>query len=143
MYLKSLLILTLVIGSLTESKRQFPVREVSFLVDRQSSYNGFTMVTKKVYNQQKRYSANGTGKCNLKIVYQNGGNTTHTYNMIQNIETLLDSTRPHVLFMCENRMDEKTCSRLTNRHGFAIEEMGPPESRPKERIWAAIKSTVP
>ena len=101
------------------------------------------MVTKKVYNQQKRYSANGTGKCNLKIVFQNGGNKTHTYDMIENIETMLDQTRPHVLFMCENRMDEKTFCRLTNRHGFSVEEMGPPESRPKERIWAAIKSTVP
>ena len=51
---------------------------------------------------------------------------------------MLDSIRPHVFYMCENRLDIKTRDRLENIHGFCVEELGP-----NERIWAAVKSTVP
>ena len=143
MYIKNLLILLVITWSLFGEKRQFPEPAKNFLVDRQGSKESITMVTRKEYKKQKRYSANGTGKDRIKIVFQNGGNKQHTFDMIESIESMMDSTRPHVLFMCENRMDQSTYSRLTNRHGFNVEEMGPVESRPKERIWAAIKSTVP
>ena len=95
-------------------------------------------VTKKDYEKEKRCSANGTGKEQLKILYQNGGNVDSTFGMIDIVEDMLDSIRPHVLFMAENRMDDKTKSRLQNQHNFCVEELGP-----NERIWAAIKNTVP
>ena len=137
MFIKNLLVLLVLTGALTDPKRYFP-EPADFSVDRQGRYQGTTMVTKKVYNEKKRCSANGTGKERLKILYQNGGNVTHTSNMLPAIETMLDSVRPHVVFMAENRMDTETRDRLTNQHGFCVEEIGP-----NERIWAAVKSTVP
>ena len=123
-------------GALVSAKRQFP-RQCELLVDRQSKAIP-AMVTKKVYEQQPRYSANGTGKDRLRVVYQNGGNYKHSFELITEIETLLNNTRPHVLYMAENRMDDRTKDRLENRHGFKVETLGE-----NERVWAAVKTTVP
>ena len=109
------------------------------LVDRPGSYLSVDeMVTRKAYNKDKRCGANGTGKDQLKILYQNGGNVVHTYGMIRPIEKMMNNVRPHVMYMAENRMDDDTRNRLTNIHNFTVEELGP-----GERIWAAVRNTVP
>ena len=89
--------------------------------------------TKQAKRDAKTYSANGTGRARLKVLYQNGGNVKHTHQMIEQIETMLDSVRPHCFFMAENRMDAFTRDRLTNQHGYSVEEIGE-----GERIWAAV-----
>ena len=144
MYGRDVLIsLVICAGLLVSGKRRFPSVPSDRLVDRQGKINGLHLmvtkrVTKKDYEKEKRCSANGTGKEQLKILYQNGGNVDSTFGMIDIVEDMLDSIRPHVLFMAENRMDDKTKSRLQNQHNFCVEELGP-----NERIWAAIKNTVP
>ena len=72
----NLLILSLLcIGVLIDTKEKFPKSDLCNLVDRPGSYLGnIAMVTKKVYNKEKRCGANGTGNAQLKIIYQNGGN---------------------------------------------------------------------
>ena len=58
--------------------------------------------------------------------------------MFGEIKTMLASVRPHCFFMAENRMDDFNRDRLTNQHGYAVEEI-----KEGERIWAAVKTTVP
>ncbi len=131
MFIRNLLILLVTCGACVTAKRYFPDLVCDFLVDR-LDINGTTMVVKKVYDAKTRCSANGTGKEKLKILYQNGGNVKKTYDMIDDIETMLDSVRPHVFFMCENRMDTKTRDRLQNRHGFCVEESTVPYTRRRD-----------
>ena len=95
-------------------------------------------VTKKAYEAEERMGANGSGKDRLKVLYQNGGAKEHTFEIIQNIESMLSQTRPYVFFMSECLLDTETKSRLENRHNFVTEMMGD-----KERIWAAVRNTVP
>ena len=76
------------------------------------------MVTKNEYEQKQRCGANGTGKDRLRICYQNGGNVKKTFEMISQIETMLNNMRPHVLYMSENLMDEKTRERCERRLEF-------------------------
>ena len=136
-YLRFILIVILCV--LCQSKRHHSEESDCVLVDKRGdNYSNMVTKTKQKYNDKKRCSAVGTGKSRLKILYQNGGNVIHTYSMIEEIETMLDNVRPHVLYMCENRMDDETRSRLTNQHGFSVEELGH-----GERIWAAVKGTVP
>ena len=99
---------------------------------------GTEKITKRKYEEKKRCGANGTGKDRLKVLYQNGGNKKNTFEYIEQIEKLLNNTRPHVFFMSECRLDEKTKEALEHTHGFSTEEMGP-----GERIWAAVRNTVP
>ena len=82
--------------------------------------------------------ANGTGKDRLKVLFQNGGNKEKTFEDIEEIEGMLSRTRPHVFFMSECLLDEDTKGRLENIHNFVTEEMAP-----GERIWAAVRNTVP
>ena len=95
-------------------------------------------VTKKAYEAEERMGANGSGKDRLKVLYQNGGAKENTNEIIGNIESMLSKTRPHVFFMSECMLDIQTKSRLENRHNFVTEMLGE-----KERIWAAIRNTVP
>ena len=135
----SRLILFVILGACFVSKRHNSVESDSDLVDKRGDIiSNMVTKTKKKYDEKKRCSAVGTGKSRLKILYQNGGNVKHTIQMIGPIEDMLNNVRPHVLFMSENRMDESTRSRLTNKHGFSVEEIGD-----GERIWAAVKGTVP
>ena len=133
-------VLVLIFWLVSGLKQQFPVEGDCDLVDKRGSYNSNLMVTKtkQAYRDKKRCGALGSGKSRLKIMYQNGGNVIHTFDMIENIEKMMNNVRPHVMFMCENRMDEKTRVRLTNQHGFCVEEIAE-----GERIWAAIRGTVP
>ena len=94
--------------------------------------------TRRQYEEKRRYGANGTGKDRLKVLFQNGGNKKNTFEYIGIVENLLNRVRPHVFFMCENLLDEKTKDRLENVHGYVTEELGK-----GERIWAAIRTTVP
>ncbi len=125
-------------------KLGFPSEGLDNLVDLcdytigNSMVNNNTRLTKKRYDEEKRYGANGTGKDRLKVCYQNRGNKLHTFDMIDDIETMLNNVRPHVLIMSENRLDQLTKDRLENQHNFVTEELGP-----GERIWAAIRSKVP
>ena len=132
------LLISLVIctWALVLAKQQFPRSE--FRKSWTNTATGDKMVTKKEYNQKERCGANGTGKDRLRVLYQNGGNLIHTFGIISQIETMLNNVRPHVFYMSENMMDEKTKERLQNRHGFTVETMGE-----KERIWAAVRTTVP
>ena len=95
-------------------------------------------LTKKDYEAQERMGANGTGKDRLKVLFQNGGNKEKTFDYIEDIESMLSQTRPHVFFMSECLLDDDTKSRLENIHHFVTEEMAP-----GERIWAAVRNTVP
>ena len=95
-------------------------------------------ITKKAYEAKERMGANGSGKDRLKVLYQNGGAKEKTIEIIQHIETMLSKTRPHVFFMSECLLDEETKSRLENRHNFVTESLGD-----RERIWAAVRNTVP
>ena len=120
------------------AKRHYSEESDSVLVDKRGDIYSNIMVTKtkQQYRDEKRCGAAGTGKSRLKILYQNGGNVKYSYSMIEDIETMLNNTRPHVMYMCENRMDPETRDRLTNVHGFSVEELGE-----NERIWAAVKGT--
>ena len=122
------------------SRQQFPVEESGDLVDKRWLTAHDTMVTqRKTDLKAKRYSAGGTGKQKLKILYQNGGNYDNTFdNLMRDIELMLNQNQPHVFYMAENRMDERTKSRLENRHGFCVETLGA-----RERVWAAVQSKVP
>ena len=136
-----LYIATLVLLWITsESKRSFPAGQGLNLVDEKGENYSNTMVTKTKLEKRKvkKCSAEGTGRARLKVLYQNGGNITHTHKMLEQIEGMLDSVRPHCFFMAENRMDAQTRDRLTNQHGFAVEEI-----QEGERIWAVVKTTVP
>ena len=109
------------------------------MVDKQGDNYSDTMVTKtkQARRNNTKCSAEGTGRARLKVLYQNGGNIIHTHEILEQIEGMLDSVRPHCFFMAENRMDTPTRDRLTNQHGFTVEEIGE-----GERIWA-VKTTVP
>mgnify|MGYP001248349392 FL=1 len=135
------LYIVLLVNSLAtvDPRQRFPVGGQGDLVDKRWLITD-NMVTKRKAEREKteRYSARGTGKQMLKILYQNGGNVTHTYNMIGDIETMLNANRPHVFMMAENRLDLQTKNRLENCHGFCVEELGD-----RERIWGAVRSTVP
>ena len=132
-----LILLVIVIWVFEPAKRQFP-REKEFEISEKIIAKGREMVTKKKYEEEKRCGANGSGKDRLRVVYQNGGNYKYSFEIISQIETIMQNTRPHVLFMSENRMDTGTRERLENRHGFTVETLGE-----NERIWAAIRTTVP
>ena len=67
-------LLILFVIALSEIKRQFPSVLRSLTDTNPGNVNGNIMVTKKVYEQKERCSANGTGKAGLKVLYQNGGN---------------------------------------------------------------------
>ena len=131
-----------VIWAFSAAKRHHSSVEFCDLVDWQGDNysNTLNMVTKtkQARRDEKQFSALGTGRARIKVLFQNGGNVQDSYPMMEQIENMLDSVRPHILFMAENRMDEKTRSRLTNQHGFSVEELGP-----GERVWAAVKNTVP
>ena len=87
-------------------------------------------VTKKEYEEKERLGANETGKDRLKVLDQNGGAKEKTIEIIESIESMLSQTRPHVFFMSECFLDIETKSRLESQcHS--------------ERIWAAIRTTVP
>ena len=45
-------------------------------------------VTKKAYEAEERMGANGSGKDRLKVLYQNGGAKEHTFEIIENIESI-------------------------------------------------------
>ena len=93
------LYITLLVNSLVtfDPRQRFPVGGQGDLVDKRWLITD-NMVTKRKAEREKteRYSARGTGKQMLKILYQNGGNVTHTYNMIGDIETMLNANRPHI-----------------------------------------------
>ena len=66
-----------ILWSASESKRTFPGQLRLDLVDKQGDYNlSDTMVTKakQARRDTKAYSAKGTGRARLKVLYQNGGN---------------------------------------------------------------------
>ena len=88
----------------SESKRSFPAGQGLNLVDRKGENYSNTMVTKTKLEKRKvkKCSAEGTGRARLKVLYQNGGNITHTHKMLEQIEGMLDSVRPHCFFMAEN-----------------------------------------
>ena len=69
-------------------KQQFPVDSDYDLVDKRGNIDSNIMVTKtkQAYRDKKRCGALGSGKSRLKIMYQNGGNVIHTFDMIENIE---------------------------------------------------------
>merc|ERR1711860_267588 len=103
MSIKNLLILLVIVIRVSEpAKRHFPSKE--FVEKEEYIANSIEMVTKKEYEEKKRCGANGSGKDRLRVVYQNGGNYTHSFEIISGIETMMQRTRPHVLFMSENRM---------------------------------------
>ena len=95
-------------------------------------------VTKKEYDQKERLGANGIGKDRLKVLYQNGGAKEKTIEIFERIETMLSNTRPHVFFISESFLDLESKSRLENRHNFVTESQ-----QHSDRIWAAIRTTVP
>ena len=130
----------LVLVTVSISRQHFPVKEKGALVDKRwLTYSFDTMRKHKDNNDKpKRYSAGGTGKQKLKILYQNGGDVDNTFGMIGQIETMLTVNQPHLFFMAENRLDTDTKSRLENVHGFCVESLGE-----RERIWGAVQSKVP
>ena len=137
MVIKYLLLIVLLAASLP--RQRFPAG-VNDLVDKRWLITIDNMVNtrKKDTEKTKRYSAKGTGKQSLKILYQNGGNVDDTFGMFKDIETMLNTNRPHCFFMAENRIDMPTKSRLENRHGYCVESLGG-----RERVWGAVKATVP
>ena len=95
-----------------EDTQQFPlVASLDNLVDH-SMVVEKKKLTKKAYEAQERMGANGTGKDRLKVLFQNGGSKEKTFDYIEDIETMLSQTRPHVFFMSECLLDSETKSRL-------------------------------
>ena len=80
------LVLTVILSYwiLAGLKQQFPVviGECD-LVDKRGNIFSNIMVTKtkQAYREKKRCGALGSGKSRLKIMYQNGGNVIHTFDI--------------------------------------------------------------
>ena len=69
--------------------------------------------TRTEREEKRRFGVNGTGKDRPRVLFQSGENKKNMFEHIGSVENLLNRILPHVFFMCENLLDEKTKGRLT------------------------------
>ena len=73
----------------------------------------------------------------LRVVYQNLGLGNESYAKIADIEKLMASRHPHVLFVAETKVDQLTKDRFAMWH-YQVETM----THQDERLWVAVQDTI-
>ena len=74
----------------------------------------------------------------IRICYQNLGHGTESSSKMADIEKLMNSRHPHLLYISETRVDAYTIQRFS-MWNYTVETM---QHKQDERIWAAVKNDV-
>ena len=74
----------------------------------------------------------------LRVCYQNLGHGVNCYEKFKDIENILNTRHPHVIFIGEKQIDEDSRTRL-NFFNYEVETLDQSEN---DRIWCAVSKSV-
>ena len=74
----------------------------------------------------------------LRVCYQNLGHGVNCYEKFKDIENILNTRHPHVLFIGEKQIDDDSRTRL-NFFNYEVETL---DQSDNDRIWCAVSKSV-